>query len=252
MNKQRYAIVTGATGGLGQAVAQQLTANDWSLILLSRNSEKLDRIKAPKGTIRIVADVSKPRGMAQALEKCLTQYERFPTALVNCAGSILISPLHRVSEEEYQKTLHANLDTAFYSLRDFIEACIRLRVEASAVLVSSVAAHIGLANHEAISAVKGAIEGLTRSAAATYAPQGIRVNAVAPGLMRTAATEKFFVSPRAIRNINAQYPLGRHGKAEDVAKAIVWLLSDEANWVTGQVWSIDGGYSAVRSLPRAS
>jgi len=248
---KRYAVITGATGGLGQAVTQHLAANDWSLVLLSRNPDKLDRINAPKGTIRIVADVSKPGGMAQALEKCRTQYERFPTALVNCAGSILISPLHRVTEEEYQKTLHANLDTAFYSLREFIGACIKLRVEATAVLVSSVAAHIGLANHEAISAVKAAIEGLTRSAAATYASQGVRVNAVAPGLMRTAATEKYFVTPKAIRNIDAQYPLGRHGKADDVAKAIVWLLSNEADWVTGQVWTIDGGYSAVRSLSRA-
>jgi len=99
--------------------------------------------------------------------------------------------------------------------------------------------------------VKAAIEGLTRSAAATYAHYGIRINAVAPGLMRTGVTEQFFVSPSAVRKINAQYPLGRYGKAEDVANAIAWLLSEESNWITGQILSIDGGYSAVRSLPRA-
>jgi NAD(P)-dependent dehydrogenase (short-subunit alcohol dehydrogenase family) len=98
--------------------------------------------------------------------------------------------------------------------------------------------------------MKAAIEGLTRSAAATYAQHGIRVNAVAPGLMRTAATEQFFITPSAIRKINAQYPLGRYGKAEDVAQAIGWLLSNDANWVTGQILSIDGGYSALRPLPR--
>lgn len=246
----RYVIITGASGGLGQAVAQHLAANNWSLVLLSRNGEKLDRIKAPKGSLRIVTDVSKPGGTRHAIEQCRKQFQRFPTALVNCAGSVLISPLHRMTNQQYLDTLHANLDTAFHSLQEFITSCIDARIEGSAVLVSSIAAQIGLANHEAIAAVKAAVEGLTRSAAATYAAQGIRVNAVAPGLIRTGATEQFFINPTAIRKINAQYPLGRHGKAEDVAQAIGWLLSTEANWVTGQVLSIDGGYSALRPLSR--
>ncbi|MGD9386358.1 MAG: SDR family oxidoreductase [Thioalkalispiraceae bacterium] len=246
----RYAVITGATGGLGQAVAQQLAASGWSLVLLSRNAEKLDRVKAPKGTLRIVSDVSKPGGLTEAIEQCRNRTDRFPNAMVNCAGSVMLVPLHRMTNQQYLDTLHANLDTAIYSLKEFVRACVDAKIHGSAILVSSVAAQIGMANHEAIAAAKGAIEGLTRSAAATYASHGIRVNAVAPGLMRTAATEKFFISPSAVRKINAQYPLGRYGKAEDVAQAINWLLSNDSEWVTGQVLSVDGGYSALRPLSR--
>lgn len=248
---RHYVVITGATGGLGQTVSQLLSDNGWSLVLVGRNAEKLDRIKAPKGALRIAADVSKPGGMTHALKQCLQHCEHFPVAMVNCAGSILMKPLHRIDEQTYRHSISANLDTAFFSLKEFVNVCLDSKIKGSAVLVSSVAAQIGLANHEAIAAVKAAIEGLTRSAAATYAHYGIRINAVAPGLMRTGATERFFASPSAVRKINAQYPLGRYGKAEDVANAIAWLLSKEANWITGQILSIDGGYSAVRSLPRA-
>jgi len=117
--------------------------------------------------------------------------------------------------------------------------------------VSSVVARIGVLNHEAIAAAKAGVEGLVRSAAATYAAKGLRVNAIAPGILRTPATERLFAGPGAEQGIAAQYPLGRYGAANDAAGAIVWLLSDDTSWVTGQVLSVDGGFSAVRPMVRA-
>jgi NAD(P)-dependent dehydrogenase (short-subunit alcohol dehydrogenase family) len=105
--------------------------------------------------------------------------------------------------------------------------------------------------HEAIAAAKAGVDGLTRSAAATYSSKRLRVNAVAPGILRTPATERLVAGPAAEQEIAAQYSLGRYRSVEDVAGAIAWLLSDDAQWVTGQVLPVDGGFTAVRPMVRA-
>jgi NAD(P)-dependent dehydrogenase (short-subunit alcohol dehydrogenase family) len=147
--------------------------------------------------------------------------------------------------------MQANLDTSFFTLSAFVESCLKTKQTGSAVLVSSVTAQIGVSSHEAIAAAKAAVESLTRSAAATYSRDNIRINAVAPGLMRSPSTEWLFSTPRNTRHLDAQYPLGRHGQVEDAADAIAWLVSDKANWITGQVLPVDGGFTAVRPLQRA-
>lgn len=114
------------------------------------------------------------------------------------------------------------------------------------VLVSTVAAGTGLSNHEAIAAAKGGIEGLVRSAAATYAARNLRVNAVAPGLVDTPLASRITKSERALEHSKKMHPLGRIGTPEDVSSAIDWLLSSESSWVTGQVVGIDGGLGAIR------
>jgi short-subunit dehydrogenase len=117
----------------------------------------------------------------------------------------------------------------------------------SIVLVSSAAARIGLANHEAIAAAKAGVIGLTLSAAASYASKGIRINCVAPGLVRTPMTERLTSNEATLKASTAMHALGRIGEASDVAAAIEWFIRPEQNWVTGQVLGIDGGLGSLRS-----
>jgi len=117
----------------------------------------------------------------------------------------------------------------------------------SIVLASSVATKIGLVNHEAIAAAKGGINGLVLSAAATYASRNIRVNAVAPGLVRTPLAAKLTSNEASLKASMAMHPLGRIGEPDDVASAIAWLLDPKTTWVTGQILGIDGGLGSVRT-----
>jgi NAD(P)-dependent dehydrogenase (short-subunit alcohol dehydrogenase family) len=120
----------------------------------------------------------------------------------------------------------------------------------SVVLLSSVAARVGLANHEAISAAKGAVTGLALAAAATYLPRKLRFNVVAPGLVQTPMTEGITRSDAARQASLDLHPLGRLGEPGDVASMISWLLDPGQTWITGQTFGVDGGLSTLRPLPR--
>jgi NAD(P)-dependent dehydrogenase (short-subunit alcohol dehydrogenase family) len=135
-----------------------------------------------------------------------------------------------------------------YVLRSWIEALRMAGVHGSAVLVSSVVARIGVANHEAIAAAKGGIEALARSAAATYAPIGLRINVVAPGMTETPMTEGMLRADPMRAGAARQYPLGGIQTSAQVADAIVWLLSDGAARITGQSIAVDGGFTSIRPL----
>lgn len=115
--------------------------------------------------------------------------------------------------------------------------------------MSTAAAHVGLANHEAISAAKAGIEGLARSAAATYAARGVRVNVVAPGPVRTPLSARITGSDAALQASLKLHPIGRIGEADNVAAAIAFPVDARNSWVTGQVWPVDGVMSTVRSIP---
>jgi NAD(P)-dependent dehydrogenase (short-subunit alcohol dehydrogenase family) len=245
----KLAMITGASGGVAMSLAPRLLDGGWEVALVGRDADRLPSLE-DRNALLIEADTSTLEGAQQAVETCIKERGAAPTGLAHCAGSVFLKPLHSTSPEEYRDCLRANLDSAFFTLRAFVDGLMKARQPGAAVLVSTVAARIGVARHEAVAAAKAGIEGLVRSAAASYSPRGIRVNAIAPGLLRTPATERFFGDEKMTKQLSAQYPLGRNGTAEDAAAALAWLLSEEAAWITGQVLPVDGGFTAVRPMVR--
>jgi NAD(P)-dependent dehydrogenase (short-subunit alcohol dehydrogenase family) len=164
------------------------------------------------------------------------------------AGSMLLKPAHLTTRDQFDEVIAASLTTAFATVR---AAGRHMRGGGSLVLVSSAAALAGLANHEAIAAAKAGVVGLTLSAAASYASQNLRVNAVAPGLTRTPLTAALTATEGSRKVSEAMHALGRLGEPDDVARAVVFLLDPVNHWITGQVLGVDGGLSQVRPKTRA-
>jgi NAD(P)-dependent dehydrogenase (short-subunit alcohol dehydrogenase family) len=249
-------LITGAGGGVGRALLEALDASAYRVVLVGREMDRLKKAQAqaPDGleTFAVEADVSRPEGAQAAVDEATALLGAAPERLAHCVGTTLLAPLHRTTDTQYRDCIAANLDSAFFTLRAWVQARLKAETTAgAAVLFASVVSQIGVGNHEAIAAAKGAIASLIPAAAATYAPQGIRINGIAPGLTRTGATERLFAAKGAEEQITAQYPLGRYGGPEDPARAAAWLLSDHASWITGHVLPVDGGFTAIRPMVRA-
>ena len=162
--------------------------------------------------------------------------------VVNCAGSLLLKPAHLTSYDAYMAVIHASLTSSFA----VVAAAGAHLQHSSIVLISSAAAEIGLANHEAIAAAKAGIIGLARAAAATYANHHLRFNVIAPGLVQTRLTEGLLNNEMFKKASEAMHPLGRIGKVQDVVNAISFFLDPENDWITGQVLAVDGGLSSLK------
>jgi NAD(P)-dependent dehydrogenase (short-subunit alcohol dehydrogenase family) len=241
----RIALVTGARGGIGSEVVASLRASGHRVV--GRNAHTLAGVRADA---HIAADTTTPEGAAAAVAACKDQLGAAPALLAHCVGSTLIAPLHRSSALQIGEVLRINLESALYMLQAWVEALRAAGQPGAAVLVSSVVARIGVANHEAIAAAKGGVEALARSAAATYAPLGLRINVVAPGMTDTPLTAGMLRADAMREGAGKQYPLGGVQTAAQVADTMVWLLSDGAARITGQVIAVDGGFTTVRPLVR--
>ncbi len=245
-------LLIGAAGGIGSEVARRLARAGANLLLAGRSADALEALAAelrnlaPAGDYRPhPLDATRSAEVDAAFAAAGAAFGRVSGA-ANFVGSILLKPAHLTTDDEFAATVAVNLTTAFYTVRAAARA-MSAAGGGSVVLVSTVAARIGLANHEAIAAAKGGVEALVRSAAATYAGKNVRVNAVAPGLVRTPLAAKITSSEMALKASTAMHPLGRVGEAADVATPIAWLLGPDSGWVTGQVLSVDGGMSTVKT-----
>jgi NAD(P)-dependent dehydrogenase (short-subunit alcohol dehydrogenase family) len=238
-------LITGATGGIGRALSRQLHAQGLRVVAVGRDANRLADVQAHA---RIAADTTTPEGAAQAVTVCQDLMGACPVLLAHCVGSTLIAPLHRTQAQTYREVMRVNLDSAFFMVQAWIAAL--QGAPGAAVLASSVVARIGVANHEAIAAAKGGLEALVRSTAATYATQGLRINAVAPGMTETPMTVNMLKMPAMREGAARQYPLGGIQSAEQVADVMAFLLGDGAARMTGQILAVDGGFTTVRPLVR--
>ena len=232
-------IVIAASSGIGQATVTLLQAAGHRTFTTARAASKI----APD----VVLDATSFDAVDDAFAQAIAAMGSVD-GVVNCAGSLLLKSAHLTSQAQYESVIAASLTTAFATVR---AAGKHMTNGGSVVLISSAAAMEGLANHEAIAAAKAGIIGLTLSAAATYAPSNLRFNAVAPGLTETPLTASLTGNDTARKFSESMHALGRLGKADDVARAIVFLLDPANNWITGQVLAVDGGLSRVRPKLKA-
>ncbi|MEM7048792.1 MAG: SDR family oxidoreductase [Acidobacteriota bacterium] len=237
-------FILGATGAVGRALAHRLSRDGAHVVVAGRNLAELEELADEVAGVPLRVDGRDFDQVAAAFEEAQNLPGNFVGA-ANCAGSILLKPAHLTTARDLDDTLATNLGTAFAVVRAAGRAF--RRGGGSVVLVSSAAASIGLANHEAIAAAKAGIEGLTRSAAATYATSGIRFNAVAPGLVDSKMSRRIVDNPKALEASLALHPVGRVGRPEEIADVMAWLLSPAGSWVSGQVWGIDGGLGRLKT-----
>ncbi|MFP4149722.1 MAG: SDR family NAD(P)-dependent oxidoreductase [Nitriliruptoraceae bacterium] len=237
-------LVIGATGATGSATARRLAASGATLALAGRDGAAVGSLAEEVGASAHTVDARDISAVGDLVSEVLDRHGRLD-GVANLAGSVLLKPAHLTTPEEFHETIALNLTSAFAVVR--AAAPVMRDGGGSIVLASSAAAQTGIANHEAIAAAKGGIIALARSAAATYGAKGVRVNAVAPGLVASKMTERLVANESQAEASRKMHVLGRLGTGEDIASAVVFLLDPANDWVTGQVLGVDGGLGQVRT-----
>ncbi|MBM3201834.1 MAG: SDR family oxidoreductase [Chlamydiae bacterium] len=238
---QKIYAIFGATGGIGSKLASHLSDGKNKIYLLGRNKEKLEALSLKLSEPYILVDPLSEESVASALSEIVKNEGRID-AVASLIGSVFLKPLQSTSQKEFEEVMKVNAVSSFCILKH----ALNLMQSGSIVLSSSTASLIGMSHHEAIASAKSAINGLVRSAAASYASRGIRVNAVAPGLTKTNQTSFITNNELSLKASIKFHPLGRIAEPEEVASLIAWLLSDQSGFITGNVIAVDGGLSSIK------
>ncbi|MEM7593981.1 MAG: SDR family oxidoreductase [Cyanobacteria bacterium P01_A01_bin.83] len=247
--KGKVALVTGGTTGIGRETAIALAVIGAKVVVSGRGKEKgkatVDLIKKQGGEATFIkADISQGTEVKALIEKTVATYGSLDCAFNNAGTEGTLSPITELSESDLNKVIDINLKGTWLCLKYEI---IQMLKQGSGAIVntSSSAGKVGIANLSPYCASKHGVLGLTKSLAVEYAKQGIRINAIAPGPIDTGMPDRGTTDKETLDNyISTFVPMGRMGKASEVAEAVVWLCSDAAGFVTGTTLAVDGGYLA--------
>jgi len=235
----KVAVVTGGSRGIGRAVALALgKAGAKVIVNYNRSSEAAQAVADEIGGEAIQADVSTTEG-CEKLMAAATAHERLDI-LVNNAGITRDTLVLRMSDEEWDQVLQTNLNAAFRLCRAASEVMLRQR-SGSIINITSVSGIRGNAGQANYAASKAAVAAMSQSLAKEMARRGIRVNCVAPGFVRTDMVDA--MNPKVVDGVKALIPMRRLGEPDEIANVVLFLASDQAAYVTGQQWVVDGGLS---------
>ena len=241
----KVALVTGAANGIGRAAALAFAVEGAQVAILDRTEDSLrstaDAIAAAGGEVLVLAcDVSQPQEVEAAVARVVEQFGRLDCAFNNAGVENKAAPLHEIELEEWDRILGINLRGTFVCMKHEIAQMLR---QGGGVVVntSSGAGVRGVAGGASYSASKHAMIGMTKSAALDYAKRNIRVNCVLPGNIETQMMERF--TDGDIQKAIDLEPVGRLGKPEEIAEAVLWMCSDLGAFVTGASIAVDGGWS---------
>ena len=230
-------LIFGATGSVGSSLAEQLKNSGNDIHLVARNESEVKAFAEKLNCSYTVADVLED-GFIEKVKSDINEIK----GIAYCVGSIDLKPLRMVTEADMNKCMKLNLYSAIEAIKGYQE--ILKKNKGSVVLFSTVAAQRGFTNHTIIASAKAAVEGLTVTLAAEFAPN-IRVNCVAPSLSKSKIAEPMLKNAAIAEGIAKAHPLKRLGEGKDSAALAKFLLTEDSSWVTGQIIAVDGGRSKL-------
>lgn len=244
MDNKKIAIVTGGGSGIGFAIAEKFTQSGIETVIAGRDKEKLDAAQKQLGYLchAMTCDVSDLSFIPEFINDVLKQFGQIDI-LVNNAGINMKKEFAQVTDEEFQQVITTNLTAVFVMSREVVKHMLKKK-KGCIINISSMAAQYGLPKVIAYSASKTAIDGMTRAMAVELSPNGIRVNAIAPGFIYSEMTAKALDSdPERKAKVFNRTPMGYMGQPSDIGDAALFLASDAAKYITGIVLPVDGGNS---------